>query len=126
MLELVSKHFVFSSFRGVDFNGPTVGLANTKAMCTSSSGAVNEVGTVFCLTKGINVTFLALCNIHFSFTLLRFCILYIQDHNSNAIGVASTVAHEMGHNLGLSHDTENCVCGFSKSKKGCIMAESVG
>lgn len=32
----------------------------------------------------------------------------------------------MGHNLGLSHDTENCVCGSSKTKKGCIMSESVG
>uniref|UniRef100_A0A3B4BG46 Uncharacterized protein n=1 Tax=Periophthalmus magnuspinnatus TaxID=409849 RepID=A0A3B4BG46_9GOBI len=47
------------------------------------------------------------------------------DHNSNSIGVASTIAHEMGHNLGLSHDHENCVCGSSRSKKGCIMSESV-
>ncbi|XP_060895645.1 disintegrin and metalloproteinase domain-containing protein 8a [Labrus mixtus] len=75
---------------GVDFDGSTVGLANTNAMCTSNSGAVNE------------------------------------DHNSNAIGVASTIAHEMGHNLGLSHDTENCVCGSLTSKRGCIMSESVG
>uniref|UniRef100_UPI0037E8F3C6 disintegrin and metalloproteinase domain-containing protein 8a n=1 Tax=Semicossyphus pulcher TaxID=241346 RepID=UPI0037E8F3C6 len=75
---------------GVDFDGSTVGLANTNAMCTSNSGAVNE------------------------------------DHNSNSIGVASTIAHEMGHNLGLSHDSENCVCGSSISKRGCIMAESVG
>ncbi|XP_074532604.1 disintegrin and metalloproteinase domain-containing protein 8a [Halichoeres trimaculatus] len=75
---------------GVDFDGSTVGLANTNAMCTSNSGAVNE------------------------------------DHNTNSIGVASTIAHEMGHNLGLSHDTETCVCGSSMSKKGCIMSESVG
>ncbi|XP_062286492.1 disintegrin and metalloproteinase domain-containing protein 8a [Scomber scombrus] len=85
-----TKHDNAQFITGVNFDGPTVGLANTKAMCTSSSGAVNE------------------------------------DHNNNAIGVASTIAHEMGHNLGLSHDTENCVCGLSKSKKGCIMAESVG
>ncbi|XP_042289065.1 disintegrin and metalloproteinase domain-containing protein 8a [Thunnus maccoyii] len=84
------KHDNAQFITGVDFDGSTVGLANTNAMCTSKSGAVNE------------------------------------DHNSNAIGVASTVAHEMGHNLGLSHDTENCVCGSSISKKGCIMAESVG
>uniref|UniRef100_A0A673AH52 ADAM metallopeptidase domain 8a n=1 Tax=Sphaeramia orbicularis TaxID=375764 RepID=A0A673AH52_9TELE len=85
-----TKHDNAQFITGVDFEGSTVGLANTNAMCTSNSGAVNE------------------------------------DHNSNSIGVASTIAHEMGHNLGLSHDTENCVCGSFTSKKGCIMAESVG
>uniref|UniRef100_A0A3B4BF80 Uncharacterized protein n=1 Tax=Periophthalmus magnuspinnatus TaxID=409849 RepID=A0A3B4BF80_9GOBI len=84
------KHDNAQFITGVDFDGSTVGLANTNAMCTSKSGAVNE------------------------------------DHNSNSIGVASTIAHEMGHNLGLSHDHENCVCGSSRSKKGCIMSESVG
>lgn len=57
---------------------------------------------------------------------LHFSLLYTQDHNTNPIGVASTIAHEMGHNLGLSHDTDNCFCGSLLSKKGCIMAESVG
>ncbi|XP_057704059.1 disintegrin and metalloproteinase domain-containing protein 8a [Corythoichthys intestinalis] len=85
-----TKHDNAQFITGLDFEGTTVGLANTNAMCTSSSGAVNE------------------------------------DHNINAIGVASTIAHEMGHNLGLSHDTENCICGSLKTKKGCIMAESVG
>ncbi|XP_040906625.1 disintegrin and metalloproteinase domain-containing protein 8a isoform X2 [Toxotes jaculatrix] len=86
----MTKHDNAQFITGVDFEGSTVGLANTNAMCTSNSGAVNE------------------------------------DHNTNPIGVASTIAHEMGHNLGLSHDTENCVCGSQVSKKGCIMAESVG
>ncbi|XP_061646453.1 disintegrin and metalloproteinase domain-containing protein 8a isoform X2 [Phyllopteryx taeniolatus] len=85
-----TKHDNAQFITGLDFEGTTVGLANTNAMCTSSSGAVNE------------------------------------DHNNNAIGVSSTIAHEMGHNLGLSHDTENCICGSLTSKKGCIMAESVG
>nr|XP_020457335.1 disintegrin and metalloproteinase domain-containing protein 8-like isoform X2 [Monopterus albus] len=85
-----TKHDNAQFITGVDFEGSTVGLANTNAMCTSNSGAVNE------------------------------------DHNNNPIGVASTIAHEMGHNLGLSHDSENCVCGSLISKKGCIMAESVG
>ncbi|XP_061808662.1 disintegrin and metalloproteinase domain-containing protein 8a [Nerophis lumbriciformis] len=85
-----TKHDNAQFITGVDFEGTTVGLANTNAMCTSTSGAVNE------------------------------------DHNNNAIGVSSTIAHEMGHNLGLSHDTENCICGSLTSKKGCIMAESVG
>ncbi|XP_041803469.1 disintegrin and metalloproteinase domain-containing protein 8a [Chelmon rostratus] len=85
-----TKHDNAQFITGVDFDGSTVGLANTNAMCTSNSGAVNE------------------------------------DHNTNSIGVASTIAHEMGHNLGLSHDTENCVCGSLTSKRGCIMSESVG
>ncbi|XP_034753833.1 disintegrin and metalloproteinase domain-containing protein 8a [Etheostoma cragini] len=85
-----TKHDNAQFITGVDFDGSTVGLANTNSMCTSNSGAVNE------------------------------------DHNINSIGVASTIAHEMGHNLGLSHDSENCVCGSLTSKKGCIMAESVG
>lgn len=43
------------------------------------------------------------------------------DH-SNVVGlVATTVAHEMGHNLGMEHDTENnCFCPEGK----CIMAPS--
>ncbi|XP_076598327.1 disintegrin and metalloproteinase domain-containing protein 8a [Chaetodon auriga] len=85
-----TKHDNAQFITGVDFDGSTVGLANTNAMCTSNSGAVNE------------------------------------DHNTNSIGVASTIAHEMGHNLGLSHDTENCVCGSLTTKRGCIMSESVG
>ncbi|XP_041865434.1 disintegrin and metalloproteinase domain-containing protein 8a [Melanotaenia boesemani] len=85
-----TKHDNAQFITGVDFDGSTVGLANTNAMCTSKSGAVNE------------------------------------DHNNNPIGVASTIAHEMGHNLGLSHDTENCVCGSFTSKKACIMADSIG
>ncbi|KAL3050259.1 hypothetical protein OYC64_012319 [Pagothenia borchgrevinki] len=85
-----TKHDNAQFITGVDFDGSTVGLANTNAMCTSNSGAVNE------------------------------------DHNTNSIGVASTIAHEMGHNLGLSHDSENCVCSSLTSKKGCIMSKSVG
>lgn len=34
--------------------------------------------------------------------------------------VATTVAHEMGHNLGMEHDTAECMCPGDR----CIMAPS--
>ncbi|KAM5172099.1 zinc metalloproteinase-disintegrin-like VLAIP-B [Mantella aurantiaca] len=45
----------------------------------------------------------------------------IQDHSRNAISVGATVAHEMGHNLGMNHDTSSCSC----SGDSCIMAPSL-
>uniref|UniRef100_A0A673VV85 Disintegrin and metalloproteinase domain-containing protein 8-like n=1 Tax=Salmo trutta TaxID=8032 RepID=A0A673VV85_SALTR len=80
-----AKHDNAQFVTGKDFLGDTVGLANKLAMCTGSSGAVN------------------------------------QDHNRNPIGVASTIAHEMGHNLGMSHDTSGCTCGTSLSNDNCVM-----
>ncbi|XP_014014547.2 disintegrin and metalloproteinase domain-containing protein 8 isoform X4 [Salmo salar] len=84
-----AKHDNAQFVTGKDFLGDTVGLANKLAMCTGSSGAVN------------------------------------QDHNRNPIGVASTIAHEMGHNLGMSHDTSGCTCGTSLSNDNCVMADRV-
>ncbi|NXC03159.1 ADAM8 protein, partial [Orthonyx spaldingii] len=51
-----------------------------------------------------------------------------QDHSTNPIGAASTMAHEMGHNLGMSHDEDvaSCRCPVSKADGGCVMAGSVG
>ncbi|XP_074088204.1 disintegrin and metalloproteinase domain-containing protein 8 [Macrotis lagotis] len=47
-----------------------------------------------------------------------------QDHHRNPIGVASTLAHEMGHNLGMDHDENvpGCYCHAHKNDGGCIMA----
>uniref|UniRef100_UPI0037E972E4 disintegrin and metalloproteinase domain-containing protein 28 n=1 Tax=Semicossyphus pulcher TaxID=241346 RepID=UPI0037E972E4 len=46
----------------------------------------------------------------------------IQDHNNRAIAVGATLAHEMGHNLGMDHDdSSGCAC----SGDSCIMAAAL-
>ncbi|KAG7457914.1 hypothetical protein MATL_G00232350 [Megalops atlanticus] len=46
----------------------------------------------------------------------------------SVLGVASTVAHELGHNLGMFHDLANrqCLCEISTQQGGCIMEPSTG
>jgi len=55
-------------------------------------------------------------------------LLVPQDHSMTPIGAASTMAHEMGHNLGMSHDEDiaGCHCPVPKTDGGCVMAASVG
>ncbi|XP_019740853.1 disintegrin and metalloproteinase domain-containing protein 28 isoform X2 [Hippocampus comes] len=46
----------------------------------------------------------------------------VQDHNNRAIAVGATLAHEMGHNLGMNHDDSSaCIC----PGDSCIMAASL-
>ncbi|KAM6182247.1 disintegrin and metalloproteinase domain-containing protein 8 [Erethizon dorsatum] len=51
-----------------------------------------------------------------------------QDHSQNPIGVASTMAHELGHNLGMRHDETipGCYCPVPQEGGGCIMSGSIG
>ncbi|XP_016380140.1 disintegrin and metalloproteinase domain-containing protein 12-like isoform X4 [Sinocyclocheilus rhinocerous] len=50
------------------------------------------------------------------------------DHLVSVLGIASTVAHELGHNLGMSHDTvdRSCQCQNEPRLGGCIMEPSTG
>ncbi|XP_013870141.1 disintegrin and metalloproteinase domain-containing protein 19 [Austrofundulus limnaeus] len=49
-----------------------------------------------------------------------------QDHSPvSPVGVAATMAHEMGHNFGMSHDSTGC-CQAKPEDGGCIMAAATG
>ncbi|XP_056410029.1 disintegrin and metalloproteinase domain-containing protein 15-like isoform X3 [Hyla sarda] len=48
------------------------------------------------------------------------------DHSQSIIVVASTMAHELGHNLGLNHDTVDGTCGQPRMGKQWIMTQSTG
>uniref|UniRef100_A0A3P8WWI3 ADAM metallopeptidase domain 19 n=1 Tax=Cynoglossus semilaevis TaxID=244447 RepID=A0A3P8WWI3_CYNSE len=47
------------------------------------------------------------------------------DHSESAVGVAATMAHELGHNFGMSHDSAGC-CQARAEDGGCIMAAATG
>ncbi|MGH0133323.1 UNVERIFIED_CONTAM: hypothetical protein FKN15_064818 [Acipenser sinensis] len=76
---------------GVVFKGTTIGMAPLEGMCSHENSG------------GINV-----------------------DHSEAAIGAAATMAHEIGHNFGMSHDNEGCCVEASPEQGGCVMAAATG
>ncbi|XP_072783911.1 disintegrin and metalloproteinase domain-containing protein 33 isoform X4 [Taeniopygia guttata] len=48
------------------------------------------------------------------------------DHAEQPIGAAATMAHEIGHNFGMVHDTTGCCVEATPEQGGCVMAAATG
>uniref|UniRef100_A0AAY5ECH6 Uncharacterized protein n=1 Tax=Electrophorus electricus TaxID=8005 RepID=A0AAY5ECH6_ELEEL len=60
-------------------------------------------------------------NLHMQTSLLEMMVSVLQDTSSSTMETAVVLAHELGHNLGMSHDSPTCFC----TKHHCIMGATL-